>query len=49
MDKIVINNVGYVFGEKTYKMNKDLNFKVKLVRFIKDDKIVVLTTQKFSH
>ena len=46
MDKIVINNIEYNFSEKTYTINKNMSFKVKLVRFIKKDKIVVLSLLK---
>ena len=46
MDKIVINNIEYIFEEKTYNINKDMFFKVNLVRFTKENKIIVLILLK---
>ena len=46
MNTITIQGSEYIFEEKTYTINKNMSFKINLVRFEKDNKIIVLALLK---
>ena len=46
MNTIAIQGSEYIFEEKTYTINKNMSFKINLVRFEKDNKIIVLALLK---
>ena len=46
MNSITIKNIRYNFEEKTYRINNNMSFKINLVRFEEDSKVIVLTLLK---
>ena len=46
MNTITIQGFEYNFAEKTYTVNKNMNFKVKLTRYIKNESVVCLCLLK---
>ena len=46
MNNITIKNIKYNFEEKTYRINKDMSFKINLIRFEEDNSIVCLCLLK---
>ena len=43
---ITIQGTEYNFGEKTYTVNKNMSFKVKLIRYTKNESVVCLCLLK---
>ena len=46
MNTIVIQGSEYKFEEKTYGVNKNMSFRLKLARFIKEEQVVCLCLLK---